>query len=119
MPDGKRLLITASEPGLGPRLYLRELEGGKPRPLTPEGYRGAQVVSADGSQAVVSGPDRRSYLYPISGGEPTPIPGIDTSDRVVAFSPDGHSLYVHRRGEIPIRLSRVDVATVHRAAVDG
>jgi Tol biopolymer transport system component len=111
MPDGKRLLITASEPGHGLRLYLRDLEGGKPRPVTPEGYRGSQVVSPDGAGAVVVGPDRRIYLYPISGGEPAAIPGIDANDRISEFGPDGHSLYVHRRGEVPMRVSRVDLAT--------
>ena len=39
-PDGKKLLFTANEPGRGPRLYERDFSGGKPRALTPEGYRG-------------------------------------------------------------------------------
>ena len=39
-PDGKKLLFTANEPGEGRRLYERDFSGGKPRALTPEGYRG-------------------------------------------------------------------------------
>jgi Tol biopolymer transport system component len=114
MPDGKRILITASEPGRGLRLYLRDVDGGKPRALTPEGYRGFRVVSPDGSRAVVTGPDRRTYLYPISGGEPTAIPGVDVNDRVAEFGADARSVYVYRQGEIPTKVYRVDVSTGHR-----
>ena len=114
MPDGKRILITASEPGRGLRLYLRDVDGGKPRALTPEGYRGYRFVSPDGTLAVATGPDRKTYLYPISGGEPRAIPGLDANDLVDQFGVDAHSLYVHRRGEIPAKVYRVDVSTGRR-----
>jgi len=114
MPDGKRLLFTANESGRGLRLYLRDLDGGKPRPLTPEGYRSQRVVSPDGAQAVAIGPDRRTYLYPTSGGEPTAIPGVDANDRVAEFGVDGRSLYVYRQGEVPVTVHRLDIATGRR-----
>jgi Tol biopolymer transport system component len=114
MPDGKRILITASEPGRGLRLYLRDVDGGKPRALTPEGYRAFRFVSPDGASAVVTGPDRKTYLYPISGGEPRTIPGLDANDRVDQFGVDARSLYVHRQGEVPVKVYRVDVATGRR-----
>ena len=31
--------------------------------------------------AVVEGPDRKTYLYPLAGGEPKEIPGLDQEDR--------------------------------------
>jgi serine/threonine protein kinase/Tol biopolymer transport system component len=111
LPDGKSVVLTASEPGHGPRLYLRGFEGGKPRALTPEGYIGDGVVAPDGKWMVVTGPDRRRYLYPISGGEPAAIPGLDREDSVDQRSVDGRSLYVHRRGEVPVKIYRLDLAT--------
>ena len=54
-----RSLLTASEPGHRPRIYLRDIDGGKPRAVTPEGYQGA-IVSLDGRWAVVEGPDRKT-----------------------------------------------------------
>ena len=48
-PDGKRILFTATEAGHGTRLYVRDVTGGKPRAITPEGYslfRG--TISPDG-----------------------------------------------------------------------
>jgi Tol biopolymer transport system component len=111
LPDGKRILFTASEPGHGPRLYLRDLEAGKPRPLTPEGYTQVGIVAPDGKWAAVNGPDRKRYLYPLSGGEPTEIPGLDREDSLDQVSADGRFLYVHRRGEVPARVQRLDLST--------
>ena len=38
-PDSKRLLIEGHEPGHGSRVYAMNLDGGQPRPITPEGFR--------------------------------------------------------------------------------
>jgi Tol biopolymer transport system component len=113
-PDGKKLLFTANEPGRGPRLYERDFAGGKPRALTPEGYRGLRVVSPDGKWAVVTGPDRKTYLYPLAGGEPTVVSGVEVNEVVAGAASDSRSIYVYRRGEIPTNVSRLDVTTGQR-----
>ena len=111
-PDGKRILFTATETGHGTRLYVRDLAGGKPRAITPEGYslfRG--TITPDAKSAVVSGPDRRIYLYPLEGGEPTPLAGLGTGDRPVRFSADGRTLFVQTNVGVPSRVYRYDVAS--------
>jgi Tol biopolymer transport system component/predicted Ser/Thr protein kinase len=111
-PDGNRILFTATEAGHGTRLYVRDLSGGKPRAITPEGYslfRG--TITPDAKSAVVSGPDRRLYLYPLSGGEPTPLPGLSTADRPVRFSSDGRILFVQGVVGVPSHVYRYDVAS--------
>jgi len=114
MPDGKRLLMTASEPGHGPRIFLRPLDG-KPRAISPEGYRtSARSVSPDGRHAVARGPDQRWYLYPIEGGEPAPVPGLGPSDQPMGWTEDGKSVWVFRRAELPAKVSRLDIATGKR-----
>jgi Tol biopolymer transport system component len=111
-PDGKRILITATEPGHGMRLFVRDLAGGKARPLTPEGYRHFErAVSPDGRFAAVRGPDRRIYLYPLGGGEPTPLSGLTAEDIPVRFDRESRWLYVYRQGEIPLRLSRYEISS--------
>jgi Tol biopolymer transport system component len=110
MPDGKQIAFTASEPGHGPRIYLRNLDGGKPRAVTPEGYTGG-VVAPDGKWIVAAGPDRKHYLYTLSGGEPAAIAGLEREDRVDQRSLDGRFLFVHRRGEVPARVFRLDLST--------
>ena len=110
MPDGKQILLTASEPGHRPRIYLRSIDGGKPRAVTPEGYEG-WIVSSDGRWAVVKGPDRKTYLYPLSGGGPKEVPGLDREDTPDQLSSDGRFLFVHRAGEKPAKVFRLDLST--------
>ena len=112
LPDGKQIIYTASEAGKGTRLYVRDVGGGKSRALTPEGYsmfRG--TITPDGKAIVVRGPDRRIYLYPIAGGEPQALPGLNDKHRPSRFSSDGKTLYVQEDQTIPGRIDRYDVAT--------
>jgi Tol biopolymer transport system component len=113
-PDGKQIVITGSEEGHGARLYVRDLSGGKPRPISPEGYSALGVSSPDGKWTLARGPDRKRYLYPIAGGEPTVIPSLETAEGVSQRSADGRSLYVFRRGETPQNVYRLDLATGRR-----
>ena len=112
LPDGKRILFSATEPGHGTRVYIRDVGGGKPRALTPEGYfayRGA--ISPDSKVVVARGPDRRIYLYPVEGGEPTPLAGLSVEDVPIRFTPDGRTLFLQRRGQLPAAIFRYDVAS--------
>ncbi len=110
-PDGKQIVLQASEPGHGTRFYLQDLGGAKARPFTPEGYRafGVRPLSPDGKSLVVVGPDRKVYLYPVAGGEPTPLPGLAFQDSAQGWTPDGRFLYVARRGEAPLKVYRIEL----------
>ncbi len=113
--DGKHILFTANEIGHGSRVYVQDLAGGRPRAITPEGYRSYRwTVSQDGKFFAASGPDRRLYLYPLEGGEPTPIAGLSVPDIPFRWSADGRSLYTYRRGDLPARVYEVEVATGRR-----
>ena len=112
LPDGRRILCTANEPGRGARLYVVDAADGKARALSPEGYRSfTRPVSPDGRFAVVLGPDRKTYLYPIEGGEPTLISGLTADDTPIGWSADGGVLYFYRRGELPARVFRLGLQT--------
>jgi Tol biopolymer transport system component len=115
LPDGKRILVTGAEEGRGVRLYMLDGAEAKPRALSPSGYRAApRSVSPDARFAAVAGPDRRRYLYPLAGGEPVPVPGIEPDETAVGWTADGKSLYVFKRGLYPARIFRLDVATGKR-----
>ncbi len=112
-PDGRRILINGSEPGRGPRLFVQDLSGGKPRPITPEGVSiTMQTVSPDGRSIVARGPDGRLALFPVEpGGEPRPVPGLEPEDIPIRWTADGRSLYVTRLSALPGIIDVVDIAT--------
>jgi Tol biopolymer transport system component len=62
-PDGKRILFSAARHGRPPRLYVEEIEGGTPRPITPEGVE-IGPVSPDGNSVIGRGPGPRGIPIP-------------------------------------------------------
>jgi Tol biopolymer transport system component len=115
LPDSKRILVTASEAGRGVRLYLLDSLDAAPRALSPLGYRAPlRCISPDGKVAAVVGPDKRRYLYPLAGGEPSPIPGIEEDETPIGWTASGQYLYVYKRGLYPARIFRLDIATGKR-----
>ncbi|MDL2717876.1 MAG: protein kinase [Acidobacteriota bacterium] len=115
--DGKRILFAASEAGHGVRLYVQEIDGGKPRPVTPEGISTALpgfAVSPDGKLVAAIGPDQKCGLFPVDGGDARPVPGLLPGEYPLRFSPDGRSIYVWKRGDLPARITRLDLESGKR-----
>jgi Tol biopolymer transport system component len=112
-PDGKRILFLGVEAGHGARLYVEDLAGAQPRAITPEGIsQYAYALSPDGSQiAAAIGPDSKLFLFPVAGGDPQPIAGLQTGDWPIAWSEDGRFLYTYRFGELPAKIFRSELAT--------
>jgi serine/threonine protein kinase len=114
-PDGKRILFSGNEPGKGVELYVYELASGKSQAITAEGVNGtAFVISPDSQWVAGIGPDQKGYLYPVAGGEPRVIAGLNPGEQPITFSTDGRSLYVYQPGELPARVDRLDVQTGKR-----
>jgi len=115
LPDGRRIVFSANEPGHGTRLFLIDIAGGSPKPLSPEGYRLiSRSVSPDGKEVIVLGPERNLYFYPLEGGEPQPIRGLLPDETPYGWSGDGRFLYLCRRRDLPARVSKLDVQTGKR-----
>jgi Tol biopolymer transport system component/predicted Ser/Thr protein kinase len=115
-PDGKHILFSGNEPDHGVRLYVQDLEGGKPRPITPEGVHAtAFFLSPDGQFVATIGPDQQGYLYPVAGGDPRPIRGLQPGEQPINWSHDGKGLYIYRPGELPAKVYQLDLATGQRA----
>jgi eukaryotic-like serine/threonine-protein kinase len=112
LPDGRRFLMTAAEPGHDSRVYLGDAEGGAPRPLTPEGYRALRGVSlVDGRRFLTRGPNEKVYVHSIEGGEPVPVPGIAPADGIVGPSTKEGTIWVRRGRDLPARIVRLDLAS--------
>ncbi|HKA36135.1 MAG TPA: protein kinase [Thermoanaerobaculia bacterium] len=114
-PDGRRLLIAGNEAGHRPRLYVRDLPGGQPRAITPEGvFTVRHSISPDGKWIAAAGPDGKLALYPSEPGPARPISGIEPEELAVRWASDGRHLYVMRQGNMSARVSLIDTATGER-----
>jgi outer membrane protein assembly factor BamB len=111
------LFLRGNEPAHGVRLYLQDVAGGKPLPITPEGVNGTNfTVSPDGRFVAGIGPDGRDYLFPVHSGEPVPISGLLPAEQPIGWTEDSKSLYIYRLGEVPAKVYCLDLATGRRTA---
>ena len=113
-PDGTFVVLAAAEAGCAVRLYLYHIDG-ETRALTPEGFdiNGA-AISPDGSRILATGPSDELGVVPVAGGDRRSVPGTADGDVAIGWTADGRNAFVFRRGEIPVRVFRVDVATGRR-----
>jgi serine/threonine protein kinase/Tol biopolymer transport system component len=111
--DSKRLLFEGHEPGHASRVYVANLDGGHPRPITPEGFSlGSfpRAVSPDGKQVATITSDGIA-LVSADGGEPQPLRGTQPGEGPLRWAKAGNALLVGRRGETSCAVSRLDIQT--------
>lgn len=115
-PDGKQLIFNGREQGHAMRVYRQDIAGGKPLPVTPEGVTG-KLISPDGLFVVASSEHTKQQLYPIDGGAPKSINGLNDDDEVIRWGATSDSIYVARTSELPVRIQRLDLKTGHKEPV--
>jgi Tol biopolymer transport system component/predicted Ser/Thr protein kinase len=114
-PDGKHFLLSGNEAGHGARLYVQDLDGGNPHPVTPEGTDSLTFsLSSDGRAVAAVGPDGKGYLYPIPSGEPRPIRGLADGEVPVGWSADANVIYVYLPSDLPAKVYRLNIDTGQR-----
>jgi DNA-binding winged helix-turn-helix (wHTH) protein/Tol biopolymer transport system component len=112
-PDGKQLLISGNEAGRLARCYLQGIDGGKPRPVTPEGVHYCRI-SPDGK--LIAAPSMHmggTRLYPIGGGDSRAIPGLSPYEDF-AWTSDTHFMYVYQTEKSAIKVFRLNIDTGER-----
>jgi len=119
-PDGKRIMFAGSEHGHAMRDYIQDIEGGEPKPLTPEGVASiwkTHPISPDGTSIIALDPDGKLYIYSINGGERRVVGGAEPGDVPLRWGADGHSIFVTQTGEIPAKVFRVDLTAMSRKPI--
>jgi Tol biopolymer transport system component len=115
LPDGQRFLFSGKEPGHAARIYRQDSSEGKPVPISPEGIDPlVLVLSPDGQRVVGVGPDGKAYFYPVAGGEPLAIPGIELGEQPIQWSDDAKAIYFYKPGDLPAKVYRLDLSTGHK-----
>ena len=117
MPDGQQVVFAGSESGQGVRCYIQDIDGGEPRPITPQGYRFglAQKAVSPTGEWLAAETDGAPSLFPIEGGEEREILGVEPGDNFAAWSTDGRSVFLYAAAEVPQSIYRVDLATGKRS----
>lgn len=108
MSDGAHVVFGATESGHGLRCFVQSVDGGPPRPVTPDGITACEP-SPDGKWIAAG-----ASLYALDGGAPRPIAGLKPGESFI-WTADPHFLYVYRGNTAPpIRVFRINVQTGQR-----
>jgi Tol biopolymer transport system component len=118
MPDSHHVVMFGEVHGGMSRGYVQNIDGGQPRPFTPEGVRSARwwllPVSPDGTRVVAVAKDGKQAVIQVSDGGSTPIPGLRDDELIVQWLPDGRSVLAARGGGQPWRADRLDLSSGQR-----
>jgi eukaryotic-like serine/threonine-protein kinase len=114
LPDGKQIWFNGGEGSQGLRFYLTDIDGAKPRAITPLGVRHASPSVLLSGKYLAGRSQSGLRLYPVEGGEQISIP-VDPKDLVyiAGASDDGHTLFLATE-QIPSQIYRFDVKTGRR-----
>jgi Tol biopolymer transport system component len=88
LPDSRRIVFVGSEPGRPQRAFVLDVAGGGARPITPEGWPGF-VPTPDGAYVLGRSRGGGAMLFPLGGGAPRPVLGLEPNDIRPRFGPDG------------------------------
>ena len=110
-PDGRRIIVNAREKDGSTADYVVERDGGKARKLSAERITAGSAISPDGKSFAGLGPAGEPKIYPLDGGDPRPIPGLEPGDIPIQWSADGTTLFATRDGEIPKPIYRYGFAS--------
>jgi WD40 repeat protein len=111
-PDGNRLLYRGMDADKKLGLFELTLSTGQNRRVTSINLLGGSL-SPDGTKvAGCEEPGRKCAVHPLDGGPSRVIPGWEEGLSVVAWDPDGRSVYV-RQGQAPLKISRVRLMDGH------
>jgi Tol biopolymer transport system component len=113
IPNGKEIVFSANRAGHAVQCFVQDVDGGKPRPVTPEGVTFCEI-SPDGKLIAGNGPGGGGgSLYPMDGGQPRPIPGLEAGERFV-WTSDPRFLYVYQWKQSPVEVYRLNILTGQR-----
>jgi DNA-binding winged helix-turn-helix (wHTH) protein len=115
-PDGRRILFVGRETSGAARMFVRELEAGAPRAISPENVRFQKFrpLSPDGTLVVARCPDVDYCLYPTAGGDFRRLPGSEGLRPVTWDATGRQILMMDRSIRFPLQLHRLEVATGRR-----
>jgi len=115
LPGTHRALLVGTEPGHKPRVYLLDPDSGaSPKPILPEGVHGIAAITSDGSLVLARNESNQAMFYPLSGGAPLPVQGLQPGERIFGLATDNRTLFVGSSGELPTKVYRLNSVSGER-----
>jgi serine/threonine protein kinase/Tol biopolymer transport system component len=115
LPDGQHIIFTGHEPHHLMRSFVIDISGDNLHPVTAEGVPFADYsVSPDGKLVASLDANDKAELYALDGSSPKPIPGLEVEEIPFQWSDDSSSVFVFQKGEVPLKVFRVNVNTGKR-----
>jgi Tol biopolymer transport system component len=118
-PDGRQLLVCGNESRRASRCYVRPVEGGPLKPVTPPEGFGRGRLSPDAKTLLARTPQGDWWVFMLDGTrEPQRVAALTGDDRVTGWDADGRSVLVFRSlVSEPARVERLELATGRRTLV--
>jgi Tol biopolymer transport system component len=111
LPDGSQVIFAGRERGKSWGLYALAVGGGKPRRVAPERVSFppflTRPVSPDGRWVLAESGSGTLSRYPLQGGEPRPVAGIEKGEWVIGWGAAG-LVFVYRGTPGAVRVHLVD-----------
>jgi DNA-binding winged helix-turn-helix (wHTH) protein len=108
-PQGGRILCAGAPPGQQLRLYVQDIDGGKPVPLPFDTYLEMPSISPDGRQLAGLNANARVEIVNLGGG--STVLQTPPWTRPVRWTRDGKTLIVATWRGVPSKLFRVNLTT--------
>lgn len=115
LPDGKQIIFSGNQAGHAVRCFIQNIDGGKPRAVTPEGVIFCSV-SPDGKWIAGSDVSGGARLYPMDGGASRKVPGLLPGEGF-SWTADPRFLYVYQWSQAPVEIYRLNILTGQRQAI--
>jgi Tol biopolymer transport system component len=110
-PNGRRIFFAGREPADVRRTYVQDVDGGEPRPVTPDGFVGS-LLSPDGRTIAAVDRYGEYYLCSVEGGtDPRPLAGYQDGDVLLQWSADARFLFVREARNLILRIHKLDVSS--------
>jgi len=94
--DGSMFAFHGSESGKPGRTFLLDIGTGKARAVTPEGTADP-FIAPDGKVVLARNPQQEFQLYPVEGGQPQAVMGLQDEEFPIQWETSGTKLYVWDR----------------------
>jgi Tol biopolymer transport system component len=113
--DGSRLIVRANKSDGPIQLWLQNLDGGEPQPITPKGVDGIFLTVDHADYVCTRDTAGKTKFYPIEGGEPRAISGVATDEQIIDGSNASSIVYVARRqSDVSLQVAKLNITSGRR-----